>query len=57
MAPREHGGVVDPFLKVYGTTNLRVADASIFPLHIGHTQATVYAIGEKLSAMILAGET
>ncbi|KAF9065909.1 alcohol oxidase [Rhodocollybia butyracea] len=56
MAPREHGGVVDPFLKVYGTTNLRVADASIFPLHIGHTQATVYAIGEKLSTMILASE-
>lgn len=31
MFPREDGGVVDARLKVYGTTNLRVVDASIFP--------------------------
>ena len=28
MLPQEKGGVVDPTLKVYGTTGLRVVDAS-----------------------------
>ena len=51
MAPREYGGVVDSDLKVYGTTNLRVVDASIIPLIIGaHLQATTYAIAEKVRA-------
>lgn len=31
MAPREDGGVLDPFLRVYGVTGLRVVDASAFP--------------------------
>ncbi|KAI0922405.1 hypothetical protein AcV7_005945 [Taiwanofungus camphoratus] len=53
MAPLEYGGVVDSTLKVYGTSNLRVVDASIFPLHIAaHTQSTVYAIAEKAAEMI-----
>jgi len=53
MAPREMGGVVDGGLKVYGTTNLRVCDASIIPLHLGtHLQSTVYAIAEKLADII-----
>ena len=43
-------GVVDRSLKVYGTKNLRVVDASIFPMQIAaHTQATVYAIAEKVT--------
>ncbi|TRM64604.1 glucose-methanol-choline oxidoreductase [Schizophyllum amplum] len=51
MLPRKDGGVVDAQLKVYGTANVRVVDASVIPLHISaHTQATVYAIAEKVSA-------
>ncbi|KAF8884272.1 hypothetical protein CPB84DRAFT_1750441 [Gymnopilus junonius] len=47
MLPREAGGCVDAHLKVYGTKNLRVVDASIFPTAISaHPQATLYAIAE-----------
>jgi len=47
MLPREDGGGVDNKLKVYGTTNIRVMDISIIPLHVAaHTQTTAYAIGE-----------
>ncbi|KAL1849455.1 hypothetical protein Plec18170_007362 [Paecilomyces lecythidis] len=53
MLPRESGGVVNSQLKVYGTTNVRVADASIFPLHISaHVQATIYAVAEKAADLI-----
>ena len=46
-------GVVDARLKVYGTKNVRVCDASIMPLQIAaHLQATVYAIGEKGAEMM-----
>ncbi|KAI8980779.1 GMC oxidoreductase [Trametes punicea] len=56
MMPREDGGVVDPTLKVYGTSNLRVVDCSIVPLELScHTQSVAYAIGEK-AADILKGE-
>jgi hypothetical protein len=49
MAAQSLGGVVDASLKVYGTSNLRVVDASIMPLQIGaHLQSTVYAISEKV---------
>jgi choline dehydrogenase-like flavoprotein len=47
MLPLEKGGVVDPTLKVYGTSNLRVIDASVFPTHLrGNIQSTVYAVAE-----------
>ncbi|CUA69182.1 Pyranose dehydrogenase 1 [Rhizoctonia solani] len=53
LAPKELGGVVDARLKVYGTANLRVVDASIIPLHIGsHLQRTVYGIAEKAAQII-----
>jgi choline dehydrogenase-like flavoprotein len=55
MLPREEGGVVDPNLLVYGTANLRIADASIMPVHISaHPMATVYAIAEKAADIIKA---
>jgi len=55
MLPREDGGVVDNKLKVYGTSNIRVMDLSIVPLHFAaHTQTTAYAIGE-LGADIIRG--
>lgn len=34
MSPRGKGGVVNERLRVYGTSNLRVVDASIFPLQV-----------------------
>lgn len=50
MLPKALGGVVDAELKVYGVDGLRVVDASIMPLlPAAHTQATVYAIAEKVS--------
>ncbi|KAI0743800.1 GMC oxidoreductase [Daedaleopsis nitida] len=53
MLPKEDGGVVDPELRVYGTLNVRVVDASILPLEIAaHPQATVYAIAEKAADII-----
>jgi choline dehydrogenase-like flavoprotein len=48
MLPREKGGVVDERLKVYGTTNLRVCDASAFPLiPAANIMSSVYAVAER----------
>jgi choline dehydrogenase-like flavoprotein len=53
MLPREKGGVVDPKLVVYGTENLRIVDASIFPLiPRGNILSSVYAVAEKASDII-----
>lgn len=53
MMPRDKGGVVDERLKVHGTTNVRVVDASILPVHVSsHIVCAVYAIGEKGAQMI-----
>lgn len=56
LMPRELGGVLDPELRVYGTRNVRVVDASVIPLeHNGHLMATVYAIAERAADIILEG--
>ncbi|PIL24202.1 hypothetical protein GSI_13955 [Ganoderma sinense ZZ0214-1] len=54
MLPQELGGVVDPkTLKVYGASNLRVVDASVFPMLVSaHPQVTVYAIAERAADII-----
>ncbi|KAF9497910.1 alcohol oxidase [Pleurotus eryngii] len=53
MFTREEGGVVDESLKMYGTGNLRVVDASVIPLQISaHIQHTTFAIAEKAADII-----
>ncbi|KAJ3484852.1 hypothetical protein NLG97_g6958 [Lecanicillium saksenae] len=54
MMARDLGGVVDPKLKVYGTANVRVVDASVVPTQLsGHLTATIYAIAERASEFIV----
>lgn len=54
MMPVEDGGVVDPKLRVWGTKNLRVVDASIIPVLIGsHTQTVTYGIAERGAEIII----
>lgn len=53
MMPKEIGGVVDSRLKVYGTSNVRVVDASVLPMQVcGHLTSTLYAVAEKAADMI-----
>lgn len=55
MMPREKGGVVDSELRVYGTSNVRVVDASVLPFQVcGHLVSTLYAVAEKASDLIKA---
>ena len=50
MLPIAKGGVVDPHLRVWGTQNLRVVDAGIFPMvPAAHLQAVVYGVAEKVA--------
>jgi choline dehydrogenase-like flavoprotein len=48
MMSKGLGGVVDHNMIVYGTKNLRIVDASVFPLEVnGHPTSTIYAMAEK----------
>ncbi len=54
MGPDDGENVVDHRLKVHGVSNLRVADASIFPtIPSGNTNAPAMMVGEKASELIL----
>ncbi|CAG8191009.1 unnamed protein product [Penicillium olsonii] len=53
MLPRDKGGVVGPDLRVYGTKNVRVVDASVVPFQLcGHLTSTLYALAERASDLI-----
>ncbi|KAF9450698.1 GMC oxidoreductase [Macrolepiota fuliginosa MF-IS2] len=53
MLPMDQGGVVDNKMKVYGTLNVRVVDASIFPFSFAaHTTAPLYGVVQKAAEVI-----
>ena len=55
MLPQNIGGVVDAKLRVYGVSNLRVVDASVFPIEwAAHMMAPTYGLAEKAAEIIAA---
>ena len=54
MKPKQNGGVIDSKFRVYGTNNLRVVDASIFPKIPGFFIVTsIYVAAEKAADDII----
>ena len=55
MLPQNMGGVVDAKLHVYGVSNLRVVDASVFPIEwAAHMMAPTYGLAERAAEIIAA---
>ena len=55
MLPRDKGGVVDERLRVWGTSRLRVVDASVMPIiPRANIQSSVYAVAERAEDIIRA---
>lgn len=55
MLPLNLGGVVDTELVVYGTSNVRVIDASVFPVEFAaHLMAPTYGLAERGADLIRA---
>ena len=53
MGPRGEGGVVSARMVVHGTSNVRVVDASVFPLQVrGNLASLVYAVAERAADFI-----
>ena len=57
MMDRALGGVVDNKLRIYGTENVRVVDASVLPFQVdGHLTSTLYAVAERAADLIKSHE-
>ena len=53
-AADDEGAAVDPQLRLRGLRNLRVADASIFPLQLGvNPNLTIAMLAERCAAWVL----
>lgn len=54
MLPKSKGGVVDKTMRVYGTSNLRVIDASVVPYVVSsHFMSLVYGLAEIGAEIVL----